>query len=98
MFGGIGGNSATGCKAGFKTACRQYRYPHINCMLRRKKRTIALCPIPGVSWFTYFKIIIMDRTSVEATRAELASVPSFTGKPEQLWRIEQLTDGTQRHA
>jgi arabinan endo-1,5-alpha-L-arabinosidase len=28
--------------------------------------------------------------------AELAAVPTFTGAPEQLWRIEQLSDGTYR--
>ena len=28
--------------------------------------------------------------------AEVSTVPEFTGAPEQLWRIEQLTDGTYR--
>jgi arabinan endo-1,5-alpha-L-arabinosidase len=28
--------------------------------------------------------------------AELVAVPAFTGVPEQLWRIDQLTDGTYR--
>jgi arabinan endo-1,5-alpha-L-arabinosidase len=28
--------------------------------------------------------------------AEVIAVPSFTGAPEQLWRIDQLTDGTYR--
>jgi hypothetical protein len=30
------------------------------------------------------------------TSKEGAAVPSFTGNPEQLWRIDQLTDGTYR--
>jgi arabinan endo-1,5-alpha-L-arabinosidase len=28
--------------------------------------------------------------------AELVTVPAFTGAPEQLWRIDQLIDGTYR--
>jgi arabinan endo-1,5-alpha-L-arabinosidase len=28
--------------------------------------------------------------------AELAVVPAFTGAPDQLWRIEQLADGSYR--
>jgi arabinan endo-1,5-alpha-L-arabinosidase len=27
---------------------------------------------------------------------EVIAVPAFTGGPEQLWRIDQLTDGTYR--
>jgi arabinan endo-1,5-alpha-L-arabinosidase len=28
--------------------------------------------------------------------AELVALPAFTGAPEQLWRLDQLTDGTYR--
>ena len=28
--------------------------------------------------------------------AEVVAAPQFTGSPEQLWRIDQLTDGTYR--
>ena len=28
--------------------------------------------------------------------AEVETVPAFNGAPEQLWRIDQLTDGTYR--
>ncbi|HLP17837.1 MAG TPA: glycoside hydrolase, partial [Bacteroidota bacterium] len=28
--------------------------------------------------------------------ADVITVPAFTGAPEQLWRIDQLTDGTYR--
>jgi arabinan endo-1,5-alpha-L-arabinosidase len=37
-----------------------------------------------------------DRVLAATSEAELVSLPSFTGGPEQLWRIEQLTDGTWR--
>ena len=46
----------------------------------------------------YFKITIAgtDRALVATADAELAVVPAFTAAPEQLWRIDQLTDGTYR--
>jgi arabinan endo-1,5-alpha-L-arabinosidase len=46
----------------------------------------------------YFKITIAgtDRTLAATEAAELVAVPTFTGKPEQLWRIDQLIDGTYR--
>ena len=46
----------------------------------------------------YFKITIAgtDRALAATQDAELVTVPAFTGKPEELWRIDQLTDGTYR--
>ncbi len=46
----------------------------------------------------YFKIQIADtdRTLAAAEGNEVVTLPNFTGAPEQLWRIEQLTDGTYR--
>ena len=46
----------------------------------------------------YFKITIAgtDRALAATEDVEVTTVPSFTGAPEQLWRIEQLTDGTFR--
>jgi arabinan endo-1,5-alpha-L-arabinosidase len=46
----------------------------------------------------YFKITIAgtERALAATADAELAVVPMFTGGPEQLWRIDQLTDGTYR--
>ena len=46
----------------------------------------------------YYKIVIegTERALAATADAELVSVPKFTGAPEQLWRIEQLTDGTWR--
>lgn len=46
----------------------------------------------------YYKIQIegTDRVLAAAEGAEVLTVPEFTGAPEQLWRIEQLTDGTYR--
>jgi len=46
----------------------------------------------------YFKITIAgtDRALAATAGAEVVAVPAFTGQPEQLWRIDQLTDGTCR--
>ena len=46
----------------------------------------------------YFKIAIAgtDRTLAATAEGEVVAVPAFTGSPEQLWRIDQLTDGTYR--
>ena len=46
----------------------------------------------------YYKITIKgtNRALSATSNAEVSTVPEFTGKPEQQWRIEQLTDGTYR--
>jgi arabinan endo-1,5-alpha-L-arabinosidase len=46
----------------------------------------------------YFKITIAgtDRALAATPDAELVTLPAFTGGPEQLWRIDQLTDGSYR--
>ena len=46
----------------------------------------------------YFKITIAgtDRALAATEDVEVTTVPAFTGAPEQLWRIEQLIDGTFR--
>ena len=46
----------------------------------------------------YFKITIAGTDRALATTAdkEVSTVPAFTGEDNQLWRIEQLTDGTFR--
>jgi len=46
----------------------------------------------------YYKITIKgtNRALAATAEKEVGTVPQFTGAPEQLWRIEQLTDGTYR--
>jgi len=46
----------------------------------------------------YYKIVISgtDRALAATTDAQVITVPAFTGEPGQLWRIDQLTDGTYR--
>ncbi len=46
----------------------------------------------------YYRIVIegTDRALAATPDRELTTVEHFTGAPEQLWRIEQLVDGTYR--
>ena len=46
----------------------------------------------------YYKIVLTgtERALAATATAEVITVPTFTGVPEQLWRIDQLTDGTYR--
>jgi len=46
----------------------------------------------------YFKITLAgtDRALAATDECELVTCPAFTGAPEQLWRMDQLSDGTWR--
>ncbi len=46
----------------------------------------------------YYKITIAgtNRALAATSKREVITVPEFTGAPEQLWQIDQLTDGTFR--
>jgi hypothetical protein len=53
---------------------------------------------PGYLGGLYYKIVIegTNRALAATADCEVITVPQFTGAPEQLWRIDQLTDGTYR--
>jgi len=64
-----------------------------------QKWTITAAPdAGGYLGGPYYKIVIAgtDRTLAATAEGELITVPAFTGAPEQLWRIDQLIDGTFR--
>ena len=64
-----------------------------------QKWTITAAPdSSGYIGGPYYKIVIAgtDRALAATADAEVITVPAFTGAPEQLWRIDQLTDGTYR--
>jgi arabinan endo-1,5-alpha-L-arabinosidase len=61
----------------------------------------TITAVPGAGGYLggpYYKIVIAgtDRALAATADAEVETVPAFTGAPEQLWRIDQLTDGTYR--
>ena len=64
-----------------------------------QKWTITAVPeAGGYLGGPYYKIVIegTDRALAAAEGGELMTVPAFTGADEQLWQIDQLTDGTFR--
>jgi len=54
--------------------------------------------VGGYPGSPYFRITIAgtERTLAASEDRELVVLPAFTGAPEQLWRIDQLADGTYR--
>ena len=61
----------------------------------------AVTPVANAGGYPgspFFKITIAgtDRALAATPDRELAILPAFTGAPEQLWRIDQLADGTHR--
>ena len=61
----------------------------------------SVIPVPEAGGYLggpYYKIVIAgtERALAANAKAEIETVPAFTGAPEQLWRIDQLTDGTFR--
>jgi arabinan endo-1,5-alpha-L-arabinosidase len=65
----------------------------------QQKWTVApVANAGGYPGSPYFKITIAgtDRALAATEDHELVAVPAFTGGPEQLWRIDQLADGSYR--
>jgi arabinan endo-1,5-alpha-L-arabinosidase len=61
----------------------------------------VITPVPNVGGYPgmpFCKITVGGSNAVLAINAnkELVTVPAFTSAPEQLWRLDQLTDGTWR--
>ena len=71
-----------------------------NYMIQAQQKW-TITPAPNAGGYPgspYFKITIAgtDRALAATDEAELVTLPAFTGAPEQLWRIDQLADGTYR--
>ena len=69
--------------------------------LARPNQRWSIIPVPEAGGYLggpYYKIVIAgtERALAATADAEVEAVPEFTGAPEQLWRIDQLTDGTFR--
>ena len=69
--------------------------------MMRPHQKWTITPVPDAGGYPgspYFRIMIAgtDRTLAATAEGELVAMPAFTGAPEQLWRIDQLTDGTYR--
>lgn len=68
------------------------------CQAQQKWAVTAVTNSGGYLGSPCFKITITgtERALAATADGELVTVPVFAGGPEQLWRIEQLTDGTWR--
>lgn len=68
------------------------------CQAQQKWSITAVTNAGGSFGSPYFKITVAntDRALVATGHEELVVAPAFTGAPEQLWRIDQLTDGSWR--
>ena len=69
--------------------------------MNRPHQRWAITVVPEAGGYLggqYYKIQIegTDRTLAATEGAEVVVVPEYTGAPEQLWRVEQLIDGSWR--
>jgi len=73
----------------------------MNDYMARPNQKWTLTAVPEAGGYLggpYFKITIAgtNRALAATAEAEVEAVAEFTGAPEQLWRVDQLTDGTYR--
>lgn len=73
----------------------------IGDFMARPHQKWTIAPVAGAGGYPgspYFKIVVegTNRALTATADREVAAVPEFTGAPEQLWRIDQLIDGTYR--
>jgi len=68
------------------------------CQAQQKWSVSPVADAGGYPGSPYFKITIAgtDRVLAVGGDNELVALPAFTGGPEQLWRLDQLTDGSWR--
>ena len=102
MFAGQGGvippQDVAVVSTNWPTGNIDLRMGNYLCEAQEKWTITAVTNAGGYLGSPYFKITIAgtDRALAATPDAELVSLPAFTGAPEQLWRIDQLTDGTWR--
>jgi arabinan endo-1,5-alpha-L-arabinosidase len=111
-FGGMGGGRGAPATPPTPVVAQQLsevlpKWPAGNIDLRigdymfRPHQQWTISPVADAGGYPgapYFKIVIAGTERALAATAgdEVVTVPAFTGAPEQLWRIDQLTDGTYR--
>jgi arabinan endo-1,5-alpha-L-arabinosidase len=102
MFGGVGGvippQDAEQVSKNWPTGSIDLRLSNYMIQAQQKWTITPVANAGGYPGSPFFNITSAgtDRALAATDDAELAVVPAFTGAPEQLWRIEQLTDGTYR--
>ncbi len=76
----------------------QVRLANYMCQAQQKWTITPVADSGGYPGSPYFKISIAgtERVLAATPDAELVTSSTFTGAPEQLWRFDQLADGTWR--
>ncbi|MBN2591748.1 MAG: family 43 glycosylhydrolase [Sedimentisphaerales bacterium] len=108
MGGGMGGRGGGGAPvadqnaadvmANWPTGNIDARMANYMCQAQQKWTVSPAEGKGGYLGAPYYKIQIAgtDRALAAAEGAEVVTLPAYTGSDEQLWRIEQLTDGKYR--
>jgi len=74
------------------------RMANYMCQAQQKWTLTPVADVGGSFGSPYFKITVAgtERTLAVGEDAELVALTTFTGEPEQLWQLDQLSDGTWR--
>jgi arabinan endo-1,5-alpha-L-arabinosidase len=103
MFGGTGGGpippqDVAQVSTSWPAGNLDIRMSNYMCQAQQKWTVTPVADAGGYPGSPYFKITIAgtDRTLAVGDDGELVALPAFTGGSQQLWRIDQLTDGTWR--
>lgn len=102
IFGGIGKPIPTQDVAevskNWKTGNVDVRLSNYMLQAQQKWKIEPVANSNGYLGSPYFKITIAgtNRTLAATEGGELVTLPEFTGNPEQLWRFDQLADGSWR--
>jgi arabinan endo-1,5-alpha-L-arabinosidase len=102
MFGGTGGvippQDVNQVSKNWPVGNVDIRMSNYMCQAQQKWTVTPVPDAGGYPGSPYFKITIAgtDRTLAVGEDGELVALPAFTGGHEQLWRLDQLTDGTWR--
>ncbi len=102
MFGGTGSpippQDAAQVSTNWPSGNIDARMANYLCQAQQKWAITTVPNAGGYPGSPYFKITVAgtDRALTATADAELAVLPAFGGGPEQLWRMDQLADGSWR--
>ncbi len=102
MFGGAGGvipsQDVAEVSPNWPDGNVDVRMANYLCQAQQKWSVTPVADAGGYPGSPYFKITIAGtgRTLAVGEDGELIALSAFTGAPEQLWRLDQLADGTWR--
>ncbi len=102
MFGGTGApipaQNVAQVSTNWPTGNVDLRLANYLCQAQQKWTLTAVTNAGGYPGAPYFRITLAgtERTLAATAEGELVALPAFTGGPEQLWRLDQLSSGNWR--